>query len=131
MPTHSWESLARGGLPFDPDLGGERAWALSSCTHTGRPTITRGAGRPAPPAAWAMRGAVRSAMVFLPTIHVTVPSATSPAALSIPKLLEASAGHGLRFRLGVALDASAPDSMRRQVDGLLDEVVPGLKSVRS
>ena len=24
MPIHSWESLARGGLPFDPDLGGER-----------------------------------------------------------------------------------------------------------
>ena len=25
MPIHSWESLARGGLPFDPDLGRERA----------------------------------------------------------------------------------------------------------
>ena len=30
-----------------------------------------------------MRGAVLAAMVFLPTIHVTVPSATSPAAFSI------------------------------------------------
>ena len=25
MPLHSWESLARGGLAFDPALGGERA----------------------------------------------------------------------------------------------------------
>ena len=49
---------------------------------------------------------------------------------SIPKLLEASAGHGLRFRVGVALDASAPESMRRQVDDLLQEIVPGLKSER-
>ena len=46
----------------------------------------------------------------------------------VPKLLEASAGYGLCFRVGVALDANAPESMRRQVDQMLKEAVPNLKS---
>ena len=47
---------------------------------------------------------------------------------AIPKLLEASAGHALGFRLGVALDATAPEAVRREVDRLLGEVAPELKS---
>ena len=47
---------------------------------------------------------------------------------SIPALLEASAGHGLRFRVGVALDAKTPAAARRQVDEILGKVAAGLKS---
>ena len=46
----------------------------------------------------------------------------------IPQLLDASAGGDLRFRVGVTLDPNAPESMRRQVDSLLGQVNPGLKS---
>ena len=46
----------------------------------------------------------------------------------IPQLLAASAGHELGFRLGVALGTSAPDAVRREVDRLLGEVAPELKS---
>ena len=46
----------------------------------------------------------------------------------VPKLLAASAGYGLRFRIGVALEANAPESVRRQVDDMLKETVPNLKS---
>ena len=45
-----------------------------------------------------------------------------------PKLLGASAGHGLRFHVGVSLDADAPADVRATVDDLLEEVAPGLKS---
>ena len=45
-----------------------------------------------------------------------------------PKLLEASAGHGLCFHVGVSLDADAPASPRKAVDGLLEEVAPGFRS---
>ena len=47
---------------------------------------------------------------------------------AIPQLLEASAGHALGFRLGVALDATAPEAVRREVDRLLGEIAPELKS---
>ena len=51
---------------------------------------------------------------------------------SVPNLLEASAGYGLRFRVGVVLDASAPASVRKQVDDLLTQIAPDFKSdVRS
>ena len=46
----------------------------------------------------------------------------------VPKLLEASAGYDLRFRIGVALATNAPESMRRQIDDLLKEAVPTLQS---
>ena len=46
----------------------------------------------------------------------------------VPQLLEASAGHGLRFRVGVALDASAPAHARQKVDELLGSAVPDMKS---
>ena len=46
----------------------------------------------------------------------------------VPQLLEASAGYGLRFRLGVALEANAPESVRQQIDDMLKEAVPALKS---
>ena len=49
---------------------------------------------------------------------------------SVAELLTASAGHGLRFSIGVALDASAPEDVREQVDELLGKAVPGLKSRR-
>ena len=45
-----------------------------------------------------------------------------------PKLLAAGAGHGLRFHLGVSLNADSPAAERTAVDGLLEEVVSGLKS---
>ena len=47
---------------------------------------------------------------------------------SVPNLLEASAGYGLRFRVGVVLDASAPASVRKQVDDLLRQIAPDFKS---
>ena len=46
----------------------------------------------------------------------------------MPALLAAGAGHGLRFRVGVSLDADAPTEVQKKVDGLLAEVAPGLKS---
>lgn len=49
-------------------------------------------------------------------------------AQAAPKLLEASAGHGLCFHVGVSLDADAPTSPRKAVDGLLEEVAPGFRS---
>ena len=47
---------------------------------------------------------------------------------ALPELMETSAGYGLRFRVGVALDAKAPEDVRRKVDELLVEAAPGLKS---
>ena len=47
---------------------------------------------------------------------------------SIPQLLAASAGHDLRFRLGVVLAADAPEAVRREVDQLLVQAAPDLKS---
>ena len=47
---------------------------------------------------------------------------------SIPQLLAASAGHDLRFRLGVVLAADAPEAVRREVDELLVQAAPDLKS---
>ena len=41
----------------------------------------------------------------------------------VPKLLETSAGFDLRFRIGVALDAGAPKSVRREVDDLLAQAL--------
>ena len=46
----------------------------------------------------------------------------------MPSLLAAGAGHGLRFRVGVSLDADAPAAVQAKVDGLLAEVALGLKS---
>ena len=46
----------------------------------------------------------------------------------MPALLAAGAGHGLRFRVGVSLDADAPAAVQAKVDGLLAQVAPGLKS---
>ena len=75
-----------------------------------------------------------------PQVRPTAPdSAPAPAvALNVdqlldlvqiaPKLLEASAGHGLRFRVGVSMDADSPSDARKAVDGLLEGVAPDLKS---
>lgn len=46
----------------------------------------------------------------------------------MPALLEASAGHGLRFHLGLSLDPAAPVAVRAEVDKLLAEVAPTLKA---
>ena len=46
----------------------------------------------------------------------------------MPALLAAGAGHGLRFRVGVSLEAGAPPEVLAKVDELLDQVAPGLKS---
>ena len=63
------------------------------------------------------------------TANVEVaPHQVQDLAEAVPKLLEASAGHGLGFRLGVALDASAPAAVQREVDDLLRQVAPELKS---
>ena len=58
-------------------------------------------------------------------------SAVQDLADLVPRLLEASAGHTLRFRVGAVLDAdaggAAPDDMRAAVDELLAEVSADLK----
>ena len=41
----------------------------------------------------------------------------------VPKLLETSAGFDLRFHIGVALDAGAPQSVRREVDELIAQAL--------
>ena len=46
----------------------------------------------------------------------------------VPDLLSASAGHGLSFHLRVSVDGNAPASARAEVDRLLGEVSPRLKS---
>ena len=45
----------------------------------------------------------------------------------MPALLAASAGHDLRFNLGVSLDPGAPPDVRAEVNRLLAEVAPDLK----
>src|SRR5438445_207764 len=60
-----------------------RAAATSFVTATGRPTTTRGAGRPAWAAASRMRGTVCSRIVLGPVIQVIVPSASRPVSASI------------------------------------------------
>ena len=45
-----------------------------------------------------------------------------------PDLLEAGAGHGLRFHVDVSLDADVPADVRAAVDSLLEKVAPDLKS---
>lgn len=47
---------------------------------------------------------------------------------SVPDLLEAAAGHGLRFRVGVSLHRDAPATVRSEVDALLHGVEPTVKS---
>lgn len=47
---------------------------------------------------------------------------------AVPQLLDASAGDGLRFRVGVSLDAGAPASVHGKVDEILASAVPGMKS---
>ena len=46
----------------------------------------------------------------------------------VPELLDASAGHQLRFRVGVALAPNTPAPVRQHVDKLLEEAVPNLKA---
>ena len=45
----------------------------------------------------------------------------------VPQMLDAGAGHGLRFRVGVSLDADAPMEVQAKVEGLLAEVASGSK----
>ena len=58
-------------------------------------------------------------------------SAVQDLADLVPRLLEASAGHTLRFRVGAVLDAdaegAAPNDVRAAVDELLAEVSADLK----
>ena len=70
----------RSGTTAPPALA---AASASSVTATGRPTTTRGFGRPAPSAALLMRGTMCVSRVFGPTIQVIVPSVISPAMRSI------------------------------------------------
>ena len=66
--------------PWRPARGRRRG---RSVTHTGRAAITRGLGRPAASAAAVIVGIVWPASVAGPVHHVSVPSASSAAALSI------------------------------------------------
>ncbi len=67
---------------------------MSAVTETGRATPMRGAGRPAFSAASRMTGEMCDAMVRIPVIQVTVPSATRPASLSMvsPKAATSTGG---------------------------------------
>ena len=60
-----------------------RAASTSAVTDTGSATAMRGAGRPAFSAAARMTGEMCDAIVWVPVIQVTVPSATRPASLSM------------------------------------------------
>ena len=46
----------------------------------------------------------------------------------VPELLSASAGHGLSFKLQVSVQGNAPTSVREDIDQLLGEISPRLKS---
>ena len=59
----------------------ERVPSMSSVTHTGSPTITRGAGRPALAAAARITGTMSSPTAFVPVSQVTVPSLKFPREL--------------------------------------------------
>ena len=56
------------------------------------------------------------------------PAQVQDLADQVDALLDASAGHALRFRIGVALAPDTPAAVRQQVDELLEEGVPGLKT---
>src|SRR5437660_7024886 len=60
-----------------------RAASTSPVTQTGRPAITRGAGRPASAAALVIDGTMWLDSVDGPVIHVSVPPATEPASCSM------------------------------------------------
>ena len=60
-------------------------------------------------------------------VEVT-PNELQDLADAIPSLLSASAGHDLAFRLGVALNSTAPEAVRQEVDDLLRQAIPKLKS---
>lgn len=49
----------------------------------------------------------------------------------LPGLLDASAGCGLSFTVGVSLRADTPAAVRTKVDGILEEVAPTLKATRN
>ncbi len=67
-----------------------------------------------------------------PTRSVLLDSAQiQDLAEQVPALLAASAGHDLRFHLGVSLGAGAPLEVRVEVDKLLAEVAPDLRIMES
>ena len=67
--------------------------------------------------------------VWLPAAKVRLDaSQIQDLAEQVPDLLAASAGHGLRFDVSVTLAAQAPTDVRADVDGLLANVAPELKS---
>ena len=103
------ETAAGGGGAVEWDAAG--AW----CLRVPEPSNTPDVPAPAP----------NAANVELAELAV---NQVQDLAEAIPKLLNASAGSGLRFRIGVLLNPDASDSMRRQVDSLLEEIAPGLKS---
>ena len=88
---------------------------------------TAGAWRLKQPTAQPRPGAVEERSPPVPTTAVDV-AQLQDLAEAAPKLLAAGAGHGLRFHLGVSLNADSPADVRKAVDGLLEEVASGLKS---
>ena len=89
------------------------AASMSLVTVTGRATPTRGSGRPAASAAARMVGTMCSAMVPVPVIQVTVPSATVPASLSmtVPRAATRTGGAvapGTPRGRGVLVDTRSP-----------------------
>ena len=56
------------------------------------------------------------------------PTEMQELAEQIPQLLAESAGFDLQFHLSVSIEAEAPENVRMAVDGLLEKVVPDLKS---
>ncbi len=98
-----WLETIRGGAGGYPDAGG---WKLKQ-PESRPPPKSRRVPPPSVKLEWAQ-------IVDL--------------AQAVPEMLKASAGHGLRFHVGVSLDDCSPAEVREALDALLEKACPGLKT---
>ena len=146
---NAWEADAADGATFVVALSEARKapvpWGLvrksieAAIASRWLDRVTAGDGNQLvePPMQYAQAGNLRVALpkaqpapvqpALAPTVELDA-SRLQDLAEAVPGLLDASAGHGLRFHVRVSLAADATDSVRSNVDALLGEVEPELRS---
>ena len=104
----------------------ERRW-LDVVSGEAAGYVTAGSWRLKRPEVQPGSGEIEEQSPPAPTTDIGI-SQLLDLAQAAPKLLEAGAGHGLGFHVGVSLAADSPAEVRQAVDELLEEVAPDLKS---